>query len=443
MKGFALVLSLLLVLLLTLFAISLLWIASSYYAVPHHLLEIENARLACQSAMQWLVDRHNLETDPVPFFFDQRNWSGSEIKPFVWNGFQIFAESRAPWDPIGTNLFVVRAIKGEYKAEQSLRIRQRRPENFALFADSPVRLPLSSLIDGLIFVRSSLELQQPTRFREAVYADIQPLRNASFRKMTFQRLPFPQLKEFLSLSAVQEHAQEKGLTVTQEHPAFWRGDAFEVDLDQLQFERRGDSWSIGYGGTAIGTVKELHIWFDGPVRIRQTERAAEFFPTGKSQFPLRLSTASDLFLDTSVQSLEGSMVEHPICFISGGVIHITSRVRKAVRFHASLIALGSSNDASLVIEAGGEPITPEQVSNWQREIDSSVFVLEQQKRDELMQVLEEGEKIVWFRGSLLLKSGLQIPVDLTQLHFEASTKAYPFLPSFSFVYIEEGSRQWL
>ncbi len=58
-KGIALVLSLLLLLLLTLFAFTVLLLAASYYSSGRNLFWIQDSRLACESALKRIIDRHS------------------------------------------------------------------------------------------------------------------------------------------------------------------------------------------------------------------------------------------------------------------------------------------------------------------------------------------------------------------------------------------------
>src|SRR3972149_7383649 len=150
MKGFALLLSLLLLLLLTLFGFSLLLMAGSHYASARSLFENENARIACESAAWFLVGAHNSESGGPRFFQNPQSWSGEHMRPFDWNGYRVTGKLSAPWTAAADNLFTLAARKGTYQAQVQMTLRQRRPENFALFADDVLTLPTASLVDGLV-----------------------------------------------------------------------------------------------------------------------------------------------------------------------------------------------------------------------------------------------------------------------------------------------------
>src|SRR5262249_4068711 len=112
-----------------------------------------------------------------------------------------------------------------------------------------------------------------------------------------------------------------------------------------------------------------------------------------------------------------------------------------------LIALGSivldGQDISIEIQPGGRPMTSSQAASLIAEIKQSVFTVEAPLRNNLIDSVNAGEKVVWLRGSVVVKAGIRMPPDLQEIHFEASRTVFPPLPYLPFIYVEEGTSHWL
>ena len=436
MKGFALLLSLLLLLLLTLFGFSLLLMAGSHYASARSLFENENARIACESAAWFLVGAHNSESGGPRFFQNPQSWSGEHMRPFDWNGYRVTGKLSAPWTAAADNLFTLAARKGTYQAQVQMTLRQRRPENFALFADDVLTLPTASLVDGLVFVRNTLNLLQPdVRFRGFVQADVFPMDFASYRKKTLQTLDYPRLDTLLPFSELVQQA----IVIGKDHLLFRKGDHYDLNLDSLTVSFRGENPFILYQGVEIG--KGTLLYFDDQLRVHQTNYLNPHPTAQQHDVPLYLFSSSEIVIESNLQPLQSGTRRHPLCFLTTDTIRLGPSMPRSCRIDACLAALGGDT-ASMVIEPGGTDLTSDEKETLVAEINSSTFLVEALKQASFIDAVKSGEKTVWFRGSLLLGSSLQVPPELTELHFQASQASYSLLPSFPFVYVVEGSHQW-
>ena len=182
------------------------------------------------------------------------------------------------------------------------------------------------------------------------------------------------------------------------------------------------------------------------VRIRQSYRQISHLPDAKTLHPIHISAISNIFLDSSLQPIETSMQRFPICISAGGAIWVSSLSPAFVRIHALLISFGSAiydgSEASLIVEPGAAIVPAAEIESWKTEIGRSSLVIEPEKRDSFFSVIENGGKAVWFQESIALNSAMFIAADVDEVHFQSSKFRYPFLPSFEFVMILEGSEQW-
>lgn len=447
-NGFALVLSLMFLLVLTLFALILLLISGSYYASARNLFENENARIACEQVARLMVDNHNFEPEVPRFFHDPLRWQGLQMVPYAWNGYMVKAQLKSAWSLSAPNEILVDVSKGRYVSRLNLNIAQIRLEDFALYLNVDQSLPLASLVDGRVFAPNGFNLQNPiVRFRDFVEGTVTPKLNASFRKQTDQTIAYPALTTVYTSVQFFDEAQANGLLIAGQNPLFWNGAEYEVDLDLLDLEKQtGNRWRVLYDGTDLGIITTLHFWFDNVIRISQSYVQIPHLTDGKSIAPIYLSTLSNVLLDSSLQSIEGSNYRHPICIAAGGSISVTEISPAYVRIQALLIAFGSSihdgSDSSLIITPGAGVLSAVELESWKREIEQSTFIVEGEKRNSLLSVLQNGGKAVWFRGSVALTSTIYVSSDIDQLHFQSSSDQYPFLISFPFVKIVEGSQQW-
>jgi hypothetical protein len=447
MKGFALFFSLMFVLLLTLLGFCLLLLASQHYAVTHHLLEKENSRLACESAVQEMVSRHNLTAENPRFFFDPQNWSGSSLHPYLWNSYSVSAELSAPWSATASNSLVFTARKANFASRQSLELRQLRLEDFAFYSEQSQQLALPSLLAGPVFVRGGLQLLQPVvRFLGHVYSPVDPAFFASFKNPHAPPLDFPPTSNSISSEIFRQWTSQQGIVISGNNPVFWRSDHYEVTLDDLHLEQTSGRWKIWYAGILIGQSNTPLLCFEGPLSVRQNAPLSTNLFVDKPKFPVYAGTTGELRIETEVGSLEDSSAVHPLALISGGATTIASGVPNACRINAFVLALGSQpleQETSLIIEQGGSALSEAQKQSWLADISNSQFMVEDEKRSSLLQSLESGEKIVWFQRTVFCNQALTIPGDLKQLHFQSSKDVYPLIPSFPFVVVVQGSRQWL
>lgn len=446
MKGFALLFSILFLLLLTLFGLAMLSMAEGYYASTRHLIDDQNARIACEQAAKQLIDRHNLEAGVPRLFFDPRSWDGLAITPFAYSDFTISGSLQAPWSSISPNPLTISARKGPHVAQQQFQVGQRRFENFALYSDAGSVLPGESLVDGLVFSREPLNLIEPgVEFREIVQADVAPEYFASFRKRTSQEFEYPRISDLMNVDRFAGLAQHSGFTVKQHAPSFWKTDHYELELDQLQITLKRKNWEISYKGFWIGTAAELVLYFDGPLTVKQSDAPPPFLPA-KPEAALIIVSNSTLRISTGLHDVNSAAFRHPLCLISGAAIHLTSELPLSVLIHACLIALGSEDHdgewMSLIIEPGTLPATDTRKAAFLDDFRASNALLHEAVLNAATLAVQNDEQVVWIRGGLILESGLSLPPDLKQLHLQASTSVFPGLPALPFVYCMEGTQQW-
>ena len=444
MKGFALGITLIFIFLFTLLGFAILMIAGNYYSSVRNLMDDENGQVLCDSAIGEMVDRHNLDSTATPFFFDPALWQKNTLKSYDRMGFTISAKFGGAWSPISVNQLTTSARRGNHLAEQTAGISQIRMENFALYTDGSFILPLSSLFDGLVFVRNGMELLQPdVRFLEITQGNFFPSGNAAFQRKTFHTFAYPELGTMLTGSALASQALITGVLISGKNPIFWQAGNYEIDLDQLQINPVGNKWQIRYKGADVGIASSLLLWFDDRLTIHQADRNTSYLAAEKPKAPLYLGSIAEIVLDSNLLPLESAKFTHPLCLISAGSVRISSKVPIACRLQSLLIALGTDAlGSSLVIEPGGTPITAQQKAQFIFEMNTSSFVHEDSKLNALQTALDAQQKVVWFRGSLITRSGIAFSGDLSQVHFQESYDGYPLLPPFPFVRIAEGTRQW-
>lgn len=447
-NGFALVLSLMFLLVLTLLALILLLISGGYYASAHNLFENENARIACEQVTRLMLDTHNFDPAVPRFFHDPLRWQGKQMVPYAWNGYTVSAQLKSPWSLSAANDIQVGVSKGRYNSSLNCNIDQIRLEDFALYLTTAQTLPAASLIDGRVFAPNGLNLQNPiVRFRDYVEGNVSPVLNASFRKTTEQTIAYPALTTVITVTQFLNEAQTNGLFITAQNPLFWNGTEYELNLDLIELRKlSGNRWRVLYNASDLGIIRSLHLGFDEVVRIKQSFAQIPHLTDTKSIAPVYLTSASNVLLDSSLQSIESANYRHPICVAASGSIAITPLAPTFVRIQALLVAFGSSIhdglDSSLILIPGSASVSPAELDSWKTEISESAFSVEADKRNALLSVLEDGGKAIWFRGSIALPASIFISNDVDQLHFESSHYDYLFFPSFSFVKIIEGSQQW-
>jgi len=447
-NGFALVLSLMFLLVLTLLALILLLVSGSYYASAHNLFENENARIACEQVTRLMVDTHNFDPAVPRFFHDPAHWQGKQLVPYVWNGYTVTGQLKSAWNISTVNDIQVNVSKGRYNSSLNCNIDQIRLEDFALYLNANQSLPAASLIDGRVFAPNGLDLQNPVvRFRDFVEGSVNPTLNASFRKTTAQTIAYPAITSLRTADQFLTEAQSKGLYIAAHNPLFWNGSEYEMNLDLIQLQKQpGNRWRVLYDAVDLGIIKSLHISFDNVLRIKQSYVQIPHLSDSKTIVPIYFSSASNVFLDSSLQSIESANFRHPICIAASGSISISEMAPAFVRIQALLIAFGSSNhdglDSSLILIPGSNPVSSTEVDSWRTEIYESSFSVETDKRDSLLAVLQNGGKAIWFRGTVGLTASIFVAEDLNELHFESSRFDYPYFPSFPFVKIVEGSQQW-
>jgi hypothetical protein len=447
-NGFALVLSLMFLLVLTLLALILLLISGSYYASAHNLFENENARIACEQVTRLMVDTHNFDQAVPRFFHDPAHWQGKQLIPYVWNGYSVTGQLKSAWNLAAVNDVQLNVSKGRYNSGLNCNIDQIRLEDFALYLNTTQSLPAASLIDGRVFVPNGLDLQSPiVRFRDFVEGNVTPGLNASFRKTTAQTFAYPALTSLCTAGQFLTEAQTKGLYIASQNSIFWNGAEYELNLDLIQLEKQtGNRWRVLYDGIDLGIIKSLHIGFDNVVRIKQSHAQIPHLTDSKTIVPIYFSSASNVLLDSSLQSVESANYRHPICVVASGSISISQLAPAFVRIQALLIAFGTSNynglASSLILIPGPNPVSSTELDSWRTEIHESAFSVEADKRESLLAVLQNGGKVIWFRGSVGLTASIFFAEDLNELHFESSHFDYLYIPSFPFVKIVEGSQQW-
>jgi hypothetical protein len=428
-EGFALLLTLLLVMILSIFAYWMLLLVQSHYSATKMLFDSDNARTISEAAAFHLVQRHNTE---VPrFFTDPQSWNQLQMQPFIWNNYSFTGNLPVPWDPVAINLFTLRAQKARSLAEMELPLRQIRIEDFAFFSDTQQHLATSTLFDGFVFVRSGLTLDGPALFRGQVHNEVSPAHLATYKRKTSPRIDFPSLD-----SLFPNGWQSDGFTIAGKDPRFWQLDHYELDLDQLEIDNTGNAWKIKYKNEELGEASALILSFDDTIHIYQTYRELPHLPSAKVDVPLYIASNADILLKSDVQRLEGSKNDHEISLVAQKSIHVSPE-RKSARIEACLFS------SEVQVDTGAAPLSYVEKQSWISEIHGSAFLMEPVKKQELLNALNKDQKIVWFRGTVALKDQLNVAADIMQLHFEAGRKIHPILISFPFVQVVEGMEKWL
>ena len=429
-KGFAIFLSLMLVLIFTVFTFWMLLVTQAHYSASRTLFENENARIISETAIQNMVLTHN--NQQPRFFLNPQKWDQLNLKPYAWNGYSISGSLFAQWSPLLVNLLDLRAVKGRYASEIQVPVRQMRLEDFALFSDSGQSLSTSTLFEGNVFIRNGLTLNMPSIFREIVINDVSPAYNASYRKTYRPNWDFPLLPDLFPSGW-----NTGGLPITSKNPLFWQGNQYVLDLDALDISPSGKDWQVRYKGISLGKAAKLILSFDDQVSVRQTFVEIPHLPPVQQEQSMYIHSTSEITLASSIQNLQGKTYSIAFCFLSEKSIRISSQT-SAVRISASLIAL-----EDLFVNTGVNTPDDTEKQSWSSEIHGSTFVLEPPKMQELLQALNNNENVVWCRGSVGVHGTIHVSPDLIQLHFEARNKNHALIPSFPFVEIVEGREQWL
>lgn len=447
-NGFALAITLLFLLLLVLLGFSLLVIAGNYYASTRNLLEKENDRIACEQAIRAMLDRHNLGPTQPRFFFDPQVWQKKKMRPFRWMEYEISASIAKNWDSAAPNTLTTTARKATYAVSREVQIRQKRFEDFALYLDGDQDLDHMALFDGPGFVRGTLNLfGSGSLFRQPVQGNIQPREHAVFRRSSSQVLAYPEAASWLGPGFFQQQAQSRGVIITSHNPLFWTGSRYEFNFDLIQVENRpGNLWRINYNGANLGTVPELLLWFDDTVSVSQSSPLPAFL-IQKPNAPLYVASARDIVIRTGIHAVEDTAFRHPISLAADHVLRLDSTIPKAVCLDVFLLALGAEpsgeTERSLFIADGGAGLDENELDQFRSAIITSAFLVETQQRMDLERALELGERIVWFRGGLVLARGWAQNADPVNLHFQSGSDAFPLLPPLPFIYEVEGSERWL
>jgi|GEM_PF-2736502 len=428
-KGFALFISLMLVLILSVFASWLILVCEAHYAASRALFESDNARIISDAAAQNIVLTHNHQQPR--FLTDPSRWNQLQLKPYSWNGYAISGSLAGKWNPQQINLLTLRADKGRYASEVQAPLRQLRFEDFAFFSDSPQTLSTSSLFDGAVFVRSLLGLDRPARFRGLVYNEVSPQYNASYRRKSDAFLDFPPLQQLFAPGW-----NSGGLRITGKNPLFWQTNQYVLDLDALEISASGQAWKIHYKGIFLGTAGTLILSFDDRVSILQGYGEIPYLPSGHQEQTLFVYSSSDITIESSVQTLYAGAYGIRFCFVSGNLIHISPPTNSA-RIEASLIAFGD-----MLVDSGNALTGDSEKQSWISEVHGSAFLVEPVAKADLLQALSSNQKILWLRGSVGVGGTFHAAEDLVQLHFEATRKIHAMIPSFPYVEIVEGGKHW-
>ena len=446
--GFALAVTLLFLLLLTLFGFSVLMLAGNYYASTRNLFEKENARITCNQAIHLMIDRHNLESAEPRFFQDAAIWQGIRMTPFTWNDHEITASLEKPWSTAEINRLSAVSRKGPYAAGRMAQVRQRRLEDFAIYVDDALDLRTASLFDGPVFARGGVRLGVTgTSFRNTVQGLVEPREFASFRRENLQNFLYPEVVTSPGGGFFRQEAQTRGFVIAGHHAAFWKSDRYELNLDLLQIEKQPrNRWRLRYDGVDLGIAAQPLLWFDDTVAVSQAA-AAPVFLVQKPAAPLYIASAGDVRILTSLHAPEDSAFRHPLALAAEDALYVDGSAPRVLCLQALLIAFGSDRaggeERSLLIEPGGLPVPEEQLRWFRAAVAGSAFLMEEQHRNTLLQALENNERIAWFRGGLALSKKWLEPEEPVHLHFQGGADAYPLLPSLPFVYIVEGSERWL
>jgi hypothetical protein len=428
-KGFALFLSLMLILILSVFAFWLLMISQAHYAASRTLFESENARIISEAAVQYMVQKHNHQKPRM--FFDPLQWNQQQLKEYYWNGYRITGSLSASWSTLQTNLLTLRADKGRYASEIQAGIRQLRLEDFALFSNNRQMLSTSTLFDGLVYTPPELIVQKPVRFRGLVYNQVSPEFNASYRRKAEADLEFPLLAELFPPGW-----NAGGILISGKNPMFWQTDRYVLDLDALDFSAVGKKFRILYQGKTLGDVDWPGISFDDRVQIQQSYQEIPWLSSGKTEQSFYIVSAGDFMIGSSIQALQlNSSVLH-LCLVSGNNIQILP-VDAETRVEAMLIAFGD-----VFIDGGAAILAAAEKQSWNSEITGSAFLVEPIAKTDLLKAIENNEMVLWLRGTTAVGGELHVAEDLKQLHFEATRHVHSSLDPFPYVELVEGERQW-
>jgi hypothetical protein len=262
-----------------------------------------------------------------------------------------------------------------------------------------------------------------------------------------QVLNFPTISGFLSRDHFYQETERSGFFISSGDPAFWNASVsrYELDLDRLEILKENPSgWRVRYNGADVAITAGLHLWFDNHLAIRQGYRSLSTFDNKISE-PIYIGSAGNIHLQSSIQPVESAASRHPLCIVASEAIYVWP-ASLATRLSAFLISFGSEEisgvESGFIIESGGAIVTEDEKEMFRNEVNASVFLVENEKHQALLDSLESNEKIVWLRGSLFLQNSISAAADLSQLHFESSSSKYLFLPSFPFVQVVEGSVVW-
>ena len=427
-NGYALFLSLMLILMLSVFAFWLLLMSEAHYAASRALFEGDNARIISDAALQYLVQLHNHQQPR--FFTDPYRWNQLQLKPFWWNQYQISGALNASWNASQPNAFTLRADKGRYASELQATVRQLRLEDFALFSNSSQTIATSTLFDGAVYM-PSLTLNKSCRFRECVFNEVSPSYYASYRRKSTTYLDFSAITDLFPAGW-----NAGSILIQSKNPLFWQTDHYSFDLDALDVSAVGKKWRIFYQGKSIGDATFPGIIFDDRVQVHQTYREMSWLSTGKPDLSFYVSATGDFIFKSSVQTLQGQSLALRLCFVTSKNISI-SPDSTATRMNATLVAIGD-----IEADTGSAVLDPIQKKSWQSEIRGSAFLIEPVLNTDLLAALNNGEKILWFRGTVAFMGDFHGSADLKNIHYEATRKIHSALGSFPYTEIVEGGEQW-
>jgi hypothetical protein len=428
MKGFALFLSLMLILILSVFACCLLLVTQSHYAASRALFESDNARIVSDAALHYMLQLHNHQQPR--FFQDPQRWNQLRLQPFFWNGYRITGTLANSWNPLANNLLTLRADKGRYASEISAQLRQLRLEDFALFSDGPQSLPGSTLFEGKVYSASSLALNDHCRFRDLVFNPVSPDFYASYRRKSDAYLDFATIKELCPAGW-----NAGSLAITGKSPVFWQTDHYLLDLDALDLSFVGKRWRIFYKGKALGDADLPGLTFDDRLEVRQTYREIPWFASGKPDQSFFVVSSGDLIIKSSIQSL---LAQYYLGFglVSSKKIIIDPQ-DSATRIQALLVSF-----EDFIADSGSTPMDAVEQQSWEVETRESAFLVEPEMKINLSSAITNHEKVLWFRGTVAVHGELQIAKDVTQVHFASTRTVHSALESFPYVELVEGDEQW-
>ncbi len=277
-----------------------------------------------------------------------------------------------------------------------------------------------------------------------MHCPAQPEFAAIFRKRSLEKLEFPSLNTLVAIDALKQSLGSDALFIKDRSPVFWKGDHYDLNLDELQIEEQKAGWRMLYKGTEIGSSKIPGIWFDDRIEVHQQNWPPPLSDSGKPRTPLYIFADNTITLHSNLNPLESAAVIHPLALITSNSITVAGDVPAACKLNAMLVGLGQEPSVinSLAIDAGSKALTQAEKDRFATEVASSSFLVEDEKRSRLLTDLYANQKIVWFRGSVILAGRLDAPSAVKQLHLEASRDTFPLFASFPFVYQVEGSKQW-